>query len=52
MRKKKRERESERQTDKHRNRLLTMENELMVARGEMGGGMAEIGDREEGMPLS
>ena len=24
----------------------------MVARGEMGGGMAEIGDREDGMPLS
>ena len=38
--------EKKRETDKPRNSLLTIENKLMVARGEMGGGMAEIGDRE------
>lgn len=40
------------ETDKPRNSLLTLENKQMAARGDMGGGMAEIGDREEGMPLS
>jgi len=31
-------------TDKSRNRLLTIENKLMVTREEVGGGMEEIGD--------
>ena len=30
--------------DKSRNRLLTIENKLMVTRGEVGGGMGETGD--------
>ena len=33
-----------RERDKPRNRLLTIENKLMVTRGEVGGGMGEIGD--------
>ena len=40
------QRKKKRETDKSRNSLLTIENKLMVARGEMGGGMAERGDRE------
>ena len=40
QRKKKREQER----DKPRNRLFTIENKLMVNRGEMGRIMAEIGD--------
>jgi len=39
---KKRKREIER--DKPRNKLLTTENKLMVTRGEVSGGMGEIGD--------
>jgi len=34
--------EKRRQTKK--TRLLTIENKLMVTRGEMGGGMGEIGE--------
>ena len=30
--------------DKSRNRLLAIENKLMVTRGEVGGGMGEIDD--------
>ena len=30
--------------DKPKNRLLTIENKLMVTRGEVGGGMGEIGE--------
>ena len=30
--------------DKPRNRLLTIENKLMDTRGEVGGGMGEIGE--------
>ena len=33
----------ERERDKSRNRLLTRENTLMVTRGEVGGGMGEMG---------
>ena len=46
LRNNKNEQRKKRETDKPRNSLLTIENKLMVARGEMGGGMAEIGDRE------
>ena len=34
----------EKERGKPRNRLLTIENKLMVTRGEVGGGMGEIGD--------
>ena len=34
----------EKKGDKPRNRLLTIENKLMVTREEVGGGMGEIGD--------
>ena len=33
-----------RERDKPRNRLLTIENKLMVTRGEEGGEIGEIGD--------
>ena len=34
----------QRKRDKPRNRFLTIENKLMVTRGEVGGEMGEIGD--------
>ena len=34
----------EREREKPRNRPLTVENKLMVTRGEVGGGTGEIGD--------
>ena len=36
---------------KPRNRLLTIENKLMVTGREVGGGMDEIGDKDEGVHL-
>ena len=36
--------EREREREKPTNRLLTIENKLMVARGEQGGGMGEMCD--------
>lgn len=33
-------------TGKPRNRLLTVKNKLMVTRGEVGGGLGEINDRD------
>ena len=36
-------RERERESRKPRNRLLTIENKLMVTRGEVSRGMGEIG---------
>ena len=36
---------------KPRNRLLTIENKLMVAREEVGGRMGKIGDGNKGVPL-
>ena len=44
----KREREKERERGKARNRLLTIENKLMVTKGEGGGGMGKevIGIKE------
>ena len=40
-----------RERGKPRKRLLTTENDLMVTRGEAGGGMGEIGDGERGLHL-
>ena len=34
----------EREGDKPRNRLLTIDNKLVVTRGKVGGKMGEIGD--------
>ena len=34
--------------DKPRNILLTLKNKLVVTRGEVGGGMVDIGDGDEG----
>ena len=36
----------------NKNRLLNTENKLVVSRGEVGGGMGEIGDEDEGEHLS
>ena len=36
----------EREREKPRNRLLIIENKQMVTRGEVGGGMYEIGERD------
>ena len=40
------QREGDKGRGKPRNRLLTTENKLMVARGEVGWEMGEIGDGE------
>ena len=38
----------ERVRGKPRNRLLTLDNKLLVTRGEVGGGMRERGDGDSG----
>ena len=38
------EKEREREREKQKNRLLTIDNKLMVTREEVGGRMGEIGD--------
>ena len=43
--------EQREESDKPRNRLLTIENKLMATRGEMGGGIGETGDGAEGVHL-
>ena len=44
LRNKTSEQRKERERDKPRNRLLTIENTLLVTRGEVGKGVGEIGD--------
>ena len=44
MSKVKREKERERERDKKRKRLLTIENKLLVTKGEVCRGMGKIGD--------
>lgn len=46
--KRNKQRGKERKRGKPRNRLLTLENTLMVTRGEVGEGMGETGDGDEG----
>ena len=38
------EQRRKKERDKPRKRFLTLENKVMVTRGEVGGGMGEIGD--------
>ena len=44
----KEQRGEKRERGKPRNRLLTVENNLMVTRREVGGGVGKIDDRDEG----
>ena len=41
----------EREGGKPGNRLLTVENNLLVIRREVGGGMSEVGDGDQGVNL-
>ena len=52
LRNKTNEQRKKRERDKPRNRLLTIENKLMVTRGEVGRGMGVTGDGDEGAHLS
>ena len=43
---KSKQREKEREGEKPRNIVLTIENKLLVTKGEVGGGMGKIGNKD------